>query len=272
MSDSRLQDALWVVVTLDSQMFAISCSDVKELVAVPKVSRMPGMPDFVRGIVNLRGTVLPLIDLRTRLGMPSREKEVEEFCAMLHERAQDHRRWVDELERSVNEQCEFKLATDPHKCAFGKWYDSYKTDDVVVTELLRRFEDPHQRIHGIATEVKALLANGQPDEARLLIDVSRKGVLSAMLKLFDEFEAAIRANQREKAVVITVANGRSYAVCVDSIVAVERLEARAEKLSGGVFGNAQETAESVLERKGSESLVIALSTASMLSAEMQAGL
>jgi len=272
MDISRKEDVLWVVVVLDSQLFAINCSDVKELVAVPSVSRMPGMPDFVRGIVNLRGTVLPLIDLRIRLGMRSRETEIEEFCAMLRQRAEDHRRWVDELQRSVNDGCEFTLATDPHQCAFGKWYDSYKTDEAVATELLRHFDEPHQQIHSIAVKVKSLLAQEKGNEAHKLIEVNRKGALATMLKLFNEFETAIRASRREKAVVITVANARSYAVCVDSIVAVERLERRAEALKHGVFGDRQNIAESVLERKGRDELVISLSTGLVLSADMQAGL
>lgn len=266
------EDVLWVLVLLDSQLFAVNCSDVKDLVSIPRVSRMPGMPEFVRGIVNLRGTVLPLVDLRTRLGMHSREQEIEEFCTILRQRAEDHKIWVDELERSVNDRCEFKLETDPHNCAFGKWYDNYRTDEAVATELLRRFNEPHQKIHGMAAKVKSLLQREQRAEARQLIEVSRRGVLSTMLKLFEELETAIRASRREKAIVITVANARSYAVCVDSIVAVERLEEKAMTLKNEIFGNYQNIAESVLKRKGTDELVIALSTASVLSADMQAGM
>lgn len=51
-----------------SQRFGIDIMMVREIRAWSPVNRLPGVPDYVMGVVNLRGTVLPVIDLAARLG------------------------------------------------------------------------------------------------------------------------------------------------------------------------------------------------------------
>jgi chemotaxis signal transduction protein len=81
---------------------------------VSEVASIPNMPDFVRGAINLRGRVMPLVDLRKRLGMVSASEETSEFIRLMMQREQDHKNWLAELEASVRERREFKLTTDPH--------------------------------------------------------------------------------------------------------------------------------------------------------------
>lgn len=51
-----------------SQRFGINIMTVREIRAWSPVTRLPSAPDYVTGVVNLRGTVLPVIDLAARLG------------------------------------------------------------------------------------------------------------------------------------------------------------------------------------------------------------
>ena len=39
------------------------------------ITRVPNSPDFVEGVINLRGRIIPVIDLRTRLGLPKIEQD-----------------------------------------------------------------------------------------------------------------------------------------------------------------------------------------------------
>ncbi|MCP4995156.1 MAG: purine-binding chemotaxis protein CheW [Gammaproteobacteria bacterium] len=50
------------------ERFAIGILDVKELIEVSSMTRVPMTPDFIRGVINLRGSVVPVIDLASRLG------------------------------------------------------------------------------------------------------------------------------------------------------------------------------------------------------------
>ena len=81
------------------------------------------MPPEIRGVINLRGKVMQLIDLRVKLGLPSAKAEFDELIQLLHDREQDHHNWLTELEACVRERRPFKMAKDPHACKFGLWYD-----------------------------------------------------------------------------------------------------------------------------------------------------
>ena len=64
-----------VVFRLDKEEFGVPIDSVQEIVRVPdELTRVPKAPPFVEGVINLRGSVLPVIDLRRRLGMPAVER------------------------------------------------------------------------------------------------------------------------------------------------------------------------------------------------------
>ncbi len=56
-----------------NQLFGIDIMTIREIRAWSPVTRLPRVPDYVSGVVNLRGTVLPVIDLSVRLGWPATE-------------------------------------------------------------------------------------------------------------------------------------------------------------------------------------------------------
>lgn len=55
------------------EMFAIGILCIKEIMEYGKLTTVPLMPDFVSGVINIRGAVVPVIDLSTRFGRPSAE-------------------------------------------------------------------------------------------------------------------------------------------------------------------------------------------------------
>jgi len=213
----------WVIFMLHRTQMAISAEHVQSMVVVSEASKVPNASDYIRGVVNLRGTIVPLIDLRVRLGMPSFLAEVEEFCALMDQREQDHRRWLQELEASVREQRAFTLATDPHQCAFGKWYDGYKPASYTLASLLKQFETPHRVIHGIAEQVFAAVKKGDPDRGYKLIEECRDKELAQMIILFAQTKEYYRTQNREVSVVLEHQR-KLVALAVDSIEAVEHFE------------------------------------------------
>jgi purine-binding chemotaxis protein CheW len=75
-ADDALDDDEQVVIfRLDKEEFGVPINSVQEIVRVPEeLIHVPKAPKFVEGVINLRGTVLPVIDLRLRLGMVREER------------------------------------------------------------------------------------------------------------------------------------------------------------------------------------------------------
>jgi purine-binding chemotaxis protein CheW len=82
--DGRGDEELFVVFRLDEEEYAVDVDTVQEIIRVPEaLIRVPKSFDFVEGLVNLRGTVLPVVDLRTRLGLGRSERDERQRIVVL---------------------------------------------------------------------------------------------------------------------------------------------------------------------------------------------
>lgn len=58
---------------LESEEYGVDVLTVREIIRMPSITKMPNTPTYVEGVINLRGTVVPIISLRERFGLPARE-------------------------------------------------------------------------------------------------------------------------------------------------------------------------------------------------------
>jgi purine-binding chemotaxis protein CheW len=61
----------YVTFKLGNELFAIGVGQVREVLEVSTITRVPTAPDYVRGVVNVRGKAIPVVDLRLRFGLPA---------------------------------------------------------------------------------------------------------------------------------------------------------------------------------------------------------
>jgi purine-binding chemotaxis protein CheW len=59
--------------TVGAEEYGLEILKVKEVIRIKEVTKLPKAPEFVSGVINLRGDVIPIIDLRKKFGLPSRE-------------------------------------------------------------------------------------------------------------------------------------------------------------------------------------------------------
>jgi purine-binding chemotaxis protein CheW len=67
----------YLTFTLDEEQYAVEVYDVKEVLEYTTVTRVPRTQDFMRGVINLRGSVVPVIDLRLKFGLGETEKTID---------------------------------------------------------------------------------------------------------------------------------------------------------------------------------------------------
>ena len=68
---------------LDSRLHAFRADDVVQIVQMVEVSPLPGAPPVIEGVVNVRGTIVPVFDLRARLGLPARAIDPAQHLVIL---------------------------------------------------------------------------------------------------------------------------------------------------------------------------------------------
>jgi len=78
----------YLTFMLEEEVFALDIATVREVLDFTGVTKVPQTPDFMRGVINLRGNVVPVVDLRLKFGMPMTEKTVN-TCVIIAEVALD---------------------------------------------------------------------------------------------------------------------------------------------------------------------------------------
>jgi purine-binding chemotaxis protein CheW len=62
--------ALYLTFMLGDEVFALDVSQVREVLDLTTVTRVPRAPEFMRGVINVRGSVVPVVDMRVKFGLP----------------------------------------------------------------------------------------------------------------------------------------------------------------------------------------------------------
>mgnify|MGYP000850901374 FL=1 len=67
-ADSKLAGK-YLTVVLENEAYGIAVLKVREIIRMQKITPVPQMPAFVKGVINLRGRVIPVVDLRVKFGL-----------------------------------------------------------------------------------------------------------------------------------------------------------------------------------------------------------
>ncbi len=59
----------YLTVVVDNEAYGIAVLKVREIIRFQKITPVPQLPDFVKGVINLRGRVIPIVDLRVKFGL-----------------------------------------------------------------------------------------------------------------------------------------------------------------------------------------------------------
>ncbi len=66
----------YLTFKLDDEVFALDIAKVKEVLDFTDITKIPRTPEFMRGVINLRGSVVPVVDMRLKFGMSATERTV----------------------------------------------------------------------------------------------------------------------------------------------------------------------------------------------------
>lgn len=95
--------------TLNQEIFALDIKSVKEVLDYTKITKIPQTPDYMLGVINLRGNVAPVVDLKMKFNMPSSEITVNTCIIIVEVDIEGKNQIVGILADSVKEVVEFDL-------------------------------------------------------------------------------------------------------------------------------------------------------------------
>src|SRR6478752_3903251 len=63
-----------IIFKLGTEEYALSIDQIKEVVLTPRIARMPQTPSYIKGVANIRGSIIAILDLEQKFGIEKQEK------------------------------------------------------------------------------------------------------------------------------------------------------------------------------------------------------
>lgn len=173
MGDINTQSHQYLTFKLGNEGFALEISKVREVLDYIKITKVPRTPEFMLGVINLRGNVVPVVDLRLNLGMAAEERTVNTCIVIVEIQVGSETMQIGALADSVQEVVDIypedispapkigiKLNTDFIK-GMGKRNDTFliilDMDKVLSAQEIEEVENatsiiPGESVDGINSE------------------------------------------------------------------------------------------------------------------------
>lgn len=100
----------YLTFRLAKETFAVDVAKVREILDFVAITKVPQTPDFMRGVINLRGSVVPVVDMKLKFGMEPTEKTVNTCIIVLEVSIENETTIVGALADSVQEVVELDPA------------------------------------------------------------------------------------------------------------------------------------------------------------------
>ncbi|OPY59946.1 MAG: Chemotaxis protein CheW [Syntrophorhabdaceae bacterium PtaU1.Bin034] len=93
----------YLTFKLEDEVYAVEVAKVREILDYTPITKVPRTPDFMRGVINVRGSVVPVLDLRLKFGMTLTEKSVDTCIIVLEITLEEETAILGALADSVQE-------------------------------------------------------------------------------------------------------------------------------------------------------------------------
>jgi purine-binding chemotaxis protein CheW len=123
-TDKDISLQTYLSFKLSEEVFAINVSKVINILEMNRITKIPKAPDYMKGVINLRGTVLPVVDLRIKFGLPEKEITVDTSIIVLSIDINGEPVLVGTLVDAVKEVLELKTEEISPSPSIGSKYNS----------------------------------------------------------------------------------------------------------------------------------------------------
>ncbi len=84
LTKAKVTEGKFLTFVLNDEVYGIEILKVREIIGLMDITNVPQTPDYMKGVINLRGKVIPVIDLRLKFSMPEGE-HTQETCTIVVE-------------------------------------------------------------------------------------------------------------------------------------------------------------------------------------------
>lgn len=132
--DNLSRSNSYLTFKLDQELFAIAVESVIEIIEVSQITKIPQTPEYVRGITNLRGNVLPVVETRIKFGMEAIPDSIDTCIIVISVKIEGEGVNLGILADSVMEVSQFEAKDVKAKPNIGRKYNNNYITGIVRSE------------------------------------------------------------------------------------------------------------------------------------------
>jgi purine-binding chemotaxis protein CheW len=202
-----------VTFRIAKEEFAFHMEHVREILRVQTPNQVPDVPDYVLGVLTVRGQILPVIDLRRLLQQRSLADEVADSCRPLRE---EYERWIEQTEKLFADGSQSKVDASVTE-HLRKWIAETNSSSEVLTEALAKARGANQKVIKEIQLRTRSEENGDRDAARDS-DVEVLAGARETVAALRSFEQQIAKNiQEDQRIIVVDAEGFVLGLVVDHV-------------------------------------------------------
>lgn len=146
-TEKQAGEGQYLTFKLGEEVYALEITKVREVLDFTKVTKVPKTPAFMRGVINLRGGVVPVVDLRLKFGMSATEKTVDTCIIIVEILIDNEQSLIGALADSVQEVIDLgddqiepapKIGTRLDT-AFIKGMGKYNEEFIIILDIEKVF-------------------------------------------------------------------------------------------------------------------------------------
>lgn len=118
------QEQEYLTFVLDGEEYGVDILCVQEIRVWSSVTELPNKPEYLKGVINLRGVIIPIIDLRQRFGKPQLDYDEQTVTIILRSRSSEQPMVVGVVVDAVSEVYKFDKKSIRTPPAFGNKIDN----------------------------------------------------------------------------------------------------------------------------------------------------
>lgn len=146
----------YLTFVIDNEQYAVDVAHSQTVLEYAQITRIPRMPEFMLGVINFRGSVLPVIDLRRKLELPAAETQIRPMIIVLDIPFEEGRIQIGATADSVNEVVDIEQSSIEKAPSVGTKIDTSfiqgigKKDDefIIILQSERIFRDNELAVLG----------------------------------------------------------------------------------------------------------------------------
>lgn len=155
----------YLTFVLDEEVFAVDVARVREILEFTTVTKIPQTQHYMRGVINLRGCVVPVVDMRVLFGLPEADATVNTCIVVIEVKSGDDPVVMGALTDSVREVMELEasqIEAAPKigsrvKADFISGMGKYNNEFIMILNIDRMLPDEAPEALIAMTEVEALV-------------------------------------------------------------------------------------------------------------------